>query len=49
VGEDGTPYFLEINTTPGMTETSLVPDAARAAGIGFDKLVETLIEDVLKR
>jgi D-alanine-D-alanine ligase len=49
VAPDGTPYFLEINTTPGMTETSLVPDAARAAGVGFEKLVETLIEDVLQR
>lgn len=49
VDENGTPYFLEINTIPGMTETSLVPDAARAAGMGFDKLVESLIEDTLKR
>jgi D-alanine-D-alanine ligase len=44
-----TPYFLETNTIPGMTETSLVPDAARAAGIGFEKLVESLIEDAMQR
>jgi D-alanine-D-alanine ligase len=49
VAADGTPYFLETNTIPGMTETSLVPDAARAAGIGFEKLVESLIEDALGR
>ena len=49
VGENNTPYFLEINTIPGMTQTSLVPDAARAAGIGFEKLVESLIEDAMKR
>ncbi len=33
------PYLLEINTTPGMTGHSLVPMAARAAGIGFPQLV----------
>jgi D-alanine-D-alanine ligase len=37
-------YFLEVNTIPGMTETSLVPKAAAAAGISF----EDLCEDVLK-
>jgi len=35
VTEDGTPYFLEINTLPGMTPTSLVPQEAAAAGIGY--------------
>lgn len=49
VDKNGTPYFLEINTIPGMTQTSLVPDAARAAGIGFEKLVESLIEDAMQR
>lgn len=49
VTSDGTAYFLEINTIPGMTETSLVPDAARAAGLGFEKLVQSLIEDTLSR
>ena len=32
--EDGTPWILEVNTAPGMTATSLVPKAARAAGLG---------------
>jgi D-alanine-D-alanine ligase len=39
--EDGTrnAYFLEVNTSPGMTDHSLVPMAARAAGISYDELV----------
>jgi D-alanine-D-alanine ligase len=45
----GTPYFLETNTLPGMTGTSLVPDAARAAGISFEELVETLIMQALPK
>ena len=39
---DSTPYVLELNSIPGMTETSLVPDAARAAGIEFPELCETI-------
>ncbi len=39
-----TPYFLELNTIPGMTKTSLVPDAASHAGIPFAKLLDRLIE-----
>lgn len=38
-GEDGKMYLLEANTAPGMTDHSLVPMAARQAGIGFDRLV----------
>lgn len=38
-GEDGRPYLLEINTSPGMTDHSLVPMAARQAGMMFDQLV----------
>jgi D-alanine-D-alanine ligase len=34
----GKPYFLEVNTSPGMTDHSLVPMAARHAGIAFDEL-----------
>jgi D-alanine-D-alanine ligase len=45
---EGTPYFLEINTLPGMTELSLVPDAARHAGIEFPQLLETLIESAAR-
>ncbi|MGI5853806.1 MAG: D-alanine--D-alanine ligase family protein [Bacillota bacterium] len=39
VDKEGVPFVLEVNTLPGMTETSLVPDAARAAGISFDELL----------
>ncbi len=38
-------YLLEINTQPGMTPTSLVPDIARSVGIGFDELVAWIAED----
>jgi D-alanine-D-alanine ligase len=48
VTEDGTPWFLEINTLPGMTPTSLVPQEAAAAGIGYGELCETIIRESLK-
>lgn len=44
VDERGTPYVLEVNTVPGMTDHSLVPKAARAAGIEFDDLVVRILE-----
>ncbi|MDY0027533.1 MAG: D-alanine--D-alanine ligase [Candidatus Humimicrobiaceae bacterium] len=37
-------YVFELNTMPGMTETSLVPKAAKAAGISFDLLVEIILD-----
>ena len=37
--EDGKAYFLEVNTSPGMTDHSLVPMAARVAGISYEQLV----------
>jgi D-alanine-D-alanine ligase len=37
------PYILEINTIPGMTETSLLPMAAKSAGIEFNELVEKIL------
>jgi D-alanine-D-alanine ligase len=37
--------FLEINTQPGMTPTSLVPELAAYAGMSFGKLVRWLVED----
>lgn len=43
VTPDGTVYLLETNTIPGMTATSLVPDAARAAGISFPELCDQLV------
>ena len=42
---DGRLYLLEVNTQPGMTPTSLVPDIARHAGIGFDELVVWIVEN----
>lgn len=38
------PYVLEVNTLPGMTETSLLPEIARGVGIDFDRLVERILE-----
>jgi len=45
---DNKPHFLEINTVPGMTEESLVPKQAEAAGIGLDELYSMVIEDLFK-
>ena len=38
------PYILEVNTIPGMTERSLLPKAARAAGIEFEDLIEEILK-----
>src|SRR5712692_2795275 len=43
VDAHGTPWVLEVNTVPGLTELSLLPDAARAAGITFDELCQRLV------
>ena len=48
IDEDGKPWILETNTIPGMTATSLLPDAARAAGITFPELCTRLIELALE-
>jgi len=45
--EDGKAWFLEANTTPGMTGHSLVPQAAAQIGIGFDELVWRILESSL--
>jgi D-alanine-D-alanine ligase len=45
----GRPYVLEINTVPGMTETSLLPMAAAQAGIDYDSLVEWILQSALDR
>ncbi len=45
----GKPLLLEINTVPGMTDHSLVPMAARTAGIDFDELVWRVLETSLAR
>jgi D-alanine-D-alanine ligase len=49
VDASGTPWLLEVNTVPGLTELSLLPDAARAAGIGFDELCERLVDHAVGR
>jgi D-alanine-D-alanine ligase len=49
LGEDGIPYFLEVNTIPGMTETSLVPMGARAQGLSFPQLVDRITSYALKK
>jgi len=46
--EDGTPYFLEINTLPGFTPTSLLPQEAAAAGIDYGTLCERVALNSLK-
>ena len=45
---DGQFWLLEVNTVPGMTDHSLVPMAARAAGIGFEELVVRILRDTLE-
>jgi D-alanine-D-alanine ligase len=45
VAQPGELYLLEVNTQPGMTPTSLVPDIARHVGIGFDDLVVWIVEN----
>jgi D-alanine-D-alanine ligase len=44
-GEDGELVCLEVNTQPGMTDTSLVPEMAAHAGMTFGELVEWIVED----
>ncbi len=43
----GNPYLLEVNTSPGMTDHSLVPMAARVAGLSFDQLCIAILEQTL--
>ncbi len=45
---DGGFWLLEVNTVPGMTDHSLVPMAARAAGISFEELVVRILKDTLE-
>ena len=47
--ESGAFWILETNTLPGMTETSLLPDAGRAAGIEFPELCTRLVEYALEK
>ena len=47
--EDGHPYFLEVNTLPGMTSTSLLPKSASCSGYDFENLAKQLIQPALDR
>jgi D-alanine-D-alanine ligase len=49
LGEGNQPYFLEVNTLPGMTELSLAPMAAKEAGISFDELIDRICRSALKK
>ena len=47
--DDEGPVWIEVNTIPGLTETSLFPQAAAAAGISYNQLIVALVEDALRR
>ena len=49
VRADGSPVVLEVNTLPGMTETSLLPKAAAAAGLNYAELCQRMVDLALKR
>lgn len=49
IGKSGNPYVLEVNTIPGMTETSLLPKIARLAGLDFPRLIEEMLKDAINR
>lgn len=49
IDSDGNMWILETNTIPGMTPTSLLPDASKAAGMTFSQVCELLIENALNR
>jgi D-alanine-D-alanine ligase len=49
VRPDGSPVVLEVNTLPGMTETSLLPKAAAAAGLSYAELCQRMIDLALER
>ena len=44
IGKNDTPYFLEVNTLPGMTKTSLFPKSLDSAGLDFSSLVSKIID-----
>ena len=45
----GRPFVLEINTVPGMTQTSLLPMAAKVAGLSYEALVEAILRSAIDR
>ena len=48
IDKNNTPYFIEINTSPGMTGVSLFPESAKYAGIEFPQLVDKIVKLALK-
>ena len=48
IDKKGRIWFIEVNTLPGMTKTSLVPQEAAAVGIGYEELCEMIVEDGLR-
>jgi len=44
IDKNGTPYFLEINTLPGMTSTSLLPKSLASVGINFESLISKIVK-----
>jgi D-alanine-D-alanine ligase len=46
---DGTPWVIDVNVSPGMTDTSLLPMAAQVAGVPFDELCERIVQLALDR
>jgi D-alanine-D-alanine ligase len=49
VDADGVPWFLEVNVAPGMTETSLFPQAVSAAGLDLGTLWHALVDRAARR
>jgi D-alanine-D-alanine ligase len=49
VDADGVPWVVDVNISPGMTDTSLLPMAAQSAGIGFPDLCERILQLALAR
>ena len=49
VDAEGTPWFLEVNSAPGMTETSLLPQSVAAAGLDLGVVCRTLVEQSAAR
>ena len=44
IDKNGTPYFIEINTLPGMTSTSLLPKSLASVGISFESLISKIVK-----
>lgn len=49
VSKDGRPYILEVNSLPGLSPVSLLPDACKASGISYEALIDRLITYALSR